>query len=521
VQRIFEAIRAQQIGNRALRLLDAAVTRLTAGLGLADLRGLLRGDPPRRPDPRLGVHTQSFWFHIKPRYYHEAATRFTHTFRLGLLATFLAIVEAITGLFLMLYYTPAPDQAYGDMVRLMSGVPFGQLMRDIHRLAAEALVVVAILHLARTFLTGSYKKPRRFTWATGVVLLIAVLFLSFSGYLLPWDQLAYWAVTIGTSLADAIPPVALGSALKVLLLGGPEVGADALLRFYMLHVLFVPLGATIFFAVHYFKVVRTGISLPASEEAVGHDTARRVPPERRRYYILDVLTDEIVLLEVVTVILLAVILLGVYRGAPLEHHADPLKTPLGIAAPWYFLWVQELLKLGNPTLMGVIIPAGFFAFLLLIPYLDRNPSRRARDRRGAIGLFLVVLLTFGGLTWLGRPGYGVQLAPAQAVVQAILPEEGAGPLRSLPWAALQPGEWDTRTVEISTAGPELRRVMAALNERLAAAGLPGARAKLVIAPWQPGLKKVTLRIFWQPESGTEQVFERSFFVHEAAKAAGR
>ena len=245
-----------------------------------------------------------------------------------------------------------------------------------------------------------------------------------------------------------------------------------------------------------------------------------MPPERRRYYILDVLTDEIVLLEVVTVILLAVILLGVYRGAPLEHHADPLRTPLGIAAPWYFLWVQGLLKLGNPTLMGVIIPAGFFAFLLLIPYLDRNPSRRVRDRHGAIGLFLVVLLAFGGFTWLGRPGYGVQLAPAQAVVQAILPEEGAGPLRSLPWAALQPGDWDTRTVEISTAGPELRRVMAALNERLAAAGLPGARAKLVIAPWQPGLKKATLRIFWQPEGGAEQAFERSFFVHEERKRRG-
>lgn len=507
--------------TRSLRLANEIVMRLTAGLGLADLRSLLRGDPLRRPDPRLNIHTQAFWFHIKPRYYHEAATRFTHTFRLGLLATFLAGVEGLTGLFLMLYYTPTPDQAYSDIVRLMSEVPFGQLMRDTHRLAAEALVVVVILHMARTFLTGSYKPPRRFTWVTGVVLLIAVLFLSFSGYLLPWDQLAYWAVTIGTSLADAIPPAALGGALKQWLLGGPEVGADALLRFYMLHVLAVPLGAVIFFAVHYFKVVRMGISLPVAEEAVGHDTAKRVPFERRRYYIPDVLTDEIVFLEVVTVILLAVILLGVYRGAPLAHHADPLRTPLGSAAPWYFLWLQGLLKLGHPTLMGVILPAGFCAFLLLIPYLDRNPSRRIRDRRGAVGLFLAVVLVFGGLTWLGRPSYDLELAPAQAVVQAILPEEGIGALRSLPWAALQTGEWDTRTFEISTAGPELRRVMAALHARLDATGLSGAHAKLVITLWQPDLKKVTLRIFWQPEGETEQAFERSFFIHAATRAAGR
>jgi ubiquinol-cytochrome c reductase cytochrome b subunit len=507
------------VAGRAAQLLDKALTRLTAGLTLADLRALLRGDPLRRPDPRLAVHTRSFWFHIKPRYYHEAATRFTHTFRLGLLATFLLVIEALTGVLLMFYYTPSPDRAYGDMVRIISAVPFGQLARDLHRLAAEGLVVVALLHLARTFLTGSYKDSRRFTWATGVVLLVLVLFLSFSGYLLPWDQLAYWAVTIGTSLVDKIPPAAFGGWLKSVFLGGSEVGADALLRFYMLHVVLVPLIAAVFFAVHYFKVVRVGISLPSAEEEVGRDTAKRVPFDRRRYTIPDVLSDEIVFVSIVSLVLLGAIAFGIYRGAPLEAHADPLRTPIGIAAPWYFLWVQGLLKLGNATLMGVIVPFAAFVVLLLVPYLDRNPSRRARDRKLAITLFAVTVFALVGLTWLGRPAYGVELPPAQAVAERMLPEEGQGEITSLAWSDLKPGDWDTRVYEISTAGPALRGVLASLKSALAGQpSLTRARGKLVISEPQPDLKKLSLRLFWAGPDGREQVYERATFVHASAQA---
>jgi quinol-cytochrome oxidoreductase complex cytochrome b subunit len=501
--------------------LDEAVTRLTAGLTVADLRALLRGESLRRPDPRLAVHTRSFWLHIKPRYYHEAATRFTHTFRLGLLATVLLVIEALTGVLLMFYYTPSPDRAYGDMVRIISAVPFGQLTRDLHRLAAEGLVVVALLHLARAFLTGSYKDPRRFTWATGVVLLALVLFLSFSGYLLPWDQLAYWAVTIGTSLADKIPPAALGAWLKSVFLGGPEVGADALLRFYLLHVLLVPLVAGVFFAVHYFKVVRAGISLPSAEEEVGRDTARRVPVDRRRYTIPDVLSDEIVFVSLVSVALLGAIAFGLYRGAPLEAHADPLRTPVGIAAPWYFLWVQGLLKLGNATLLGVVLPVAAFLILLLIPYLDRNPSRRARDRKVAIALFAATVFALAGLTWLGRPAFGVELPPAQAVAERMMPEEGQGAITSLAFEELKPGDWDSRVYELSSAGPALRGALASLEAALTEQpALAGARARLVISQPQPGLKKLSLRLFWQQQDGTEQVYERHAFVHAGAPQAG-
>ncbi|MCB0251193.1 MAG: cytochrome bc complex cytochrome b subunit [Anaerolineae bacterium] len=515
---------------RVLRLIDGFVARITTGLTLRDLRGLARGDAPSRPNPRLRVHDESFLFHIKPAYYHDAVTKFRYTFRLGLLSTYLFFIEIVTGVLLMIYYAPTPERAYGDMQHIVSAVPFGSLVRDIHRLAAEAMLIVVVLHMARTFLTGSYKRPRQFTWLTGVALLLATLFMSFSGYLLPWDQLSLWAVTIGASIVDQIPPAAVGSLARQTLLGGLEIGAAGLLRFYLLHVLFVPLALTFIFFVHYYKVVRVGISLPASEEQIGQDTAKRVPAARRRAYLPNVLASELATLAVITAALLAVIALGLYAGAPLEHHANPLKTPLHTEAPWYFLWIQGLLKLGNATLLGVILPALLLLLLLLLPYVDPNPSRRARDRRVAIYLFLVSCGALVVLSWMGTAQYAVALPPAEEAVQAILPEEGAGPLRALPWDAVKIGDWDTRTYAASTANPEMRAVLARYAGAIEQAnrraleqgeeGLPGGYGKLVVERWQPRLKKVTLRVFWQPAGRAEQVFEQSFFLHQGSNYGG-
>jgi len=196
----------RDIRKRLAEAFDHRVRIITAGLNLDELRAVLRGDPPtEKPNPRYRVHTTSFLFHIRPRYYEKGSTIFTHTFRLGFFTTFFFIVESITGVILMIYYTPSPAEAYSSILNLMSNVPFGKMLRDVHRLGAEAMVIFTALHMLRTFLTGSYKKDRSFTWLTGVVLLGITLFLSFSGYLLPWDQLAYWAVTIGTSMAEAAP----------------------------------------------------------------------------------------------------------------------------------------------------------------------------------------------------------------------------------------------------------------------------------------------------------------------------
>ena len=178
---VLQDLRSKGIRPVAAELADEAITRFTAGLSWNDLRGMLRGDPPGRPNPRLQLHSEAFWLHIKPSFYHASVTKLTHTFRMGWLSTFLFLLETITGIFLMIFYAPTPRSAYTDMLRILSNVPLGSLMRDLHRAGAEAMVIVVIFHMARTFITGSYKKPRQFTWFTGVILLLATLFLSFSG----------------------------------------------------------------------------------------------------------------------------------------------------------------------------------------------------------------------------------------------------------------------------------------------------------------------------------------------------
>jgi len=237
---------------------DDVVERITTGLRIADIRSVLRDDPPGRPNPRLKPHSEGFWLHMRPTYYNNLVDGVYPTFRLGWLSTFFFGFEIVTGVFLMFYYTPSPLSAYENMLNILSNVPFGRLMRDMHKLGAEIMVAVVVLHMLRTFITGSYKKPRQFTWITGIVLLGATLVLSFSGYLLPWDQLSLWAVTIGASMAEAAPPEVVGRNLNLIVRGAPEFGANGLLRFYLAHVVGVPLVGLIAFGVHYYKVILHG-----------------------------------------------------------------------------------------------------------------------------------------------------------------------------------------------------------------------------------------------------------------------
>lgn len=523
----------QDIQGRGLRgfvadKADQTFTRVTAGIPWRDFRGMLRGDDPPRPNPRLKPHSESFWLHIKPSYYHESVTRFTHTFRLGLLSTYLFVIEIITGLLLMIWYAPTPERAYSDMVRLLSNVPMGQLMRDVHRLAAEAMVIVVVLHMFRTYLTGSYKKPRQFTWLTGVVLLAATLFLSFSGYLLPWDQLAFWAVTIGTSMAEASPtppgagPIGelligqsdwVGTAVNLLLRGSPDIGASGLLRFYLLHVFFLPLLVIVFFFVHYYKVVHFGISLPAKEEEVGQDSANRVPADRRRYYLMDIAIDEIVFLSVVTFILMA--MCAFFYDAKLENIANPLKTPLHTTAPWYFFWLQGLLKVGDKVLWGLFIPAVFVGLITLVPYLDYNPSRRGKDRRVALGLGFLVASAIIVLSFMGLPLYAVESPPAEEVVQEFMPEEGVGPVREVPWAELVPGVYRTDTFEGSVPLSEFEHVFLEFKERIERdPGLQGGVGSITVEPAQPGLKRIRFQIDYFDFEGAPAQFIKDFYLHE-------
>ena len=506
----------QDLRARAIELLDRRVRIITAGLGLKELRAVLRGDPPtERPNPRYRVHTTSFLFHIRPRYYQKAATWFTHTFRLGYLSFYFFIVEVITGLILMIYYTPSPAEAYGSILKLMAEVPFGRMLRDIHRLGAEAMVAVVALHMLRTYLTGSYKKERSFTWLTGVVLLLITLFLSFSGYLLPWDQLAYWAVTIGTSMADKTPFI--GREVNLLLRGAPDIGAGGLLRFYLLHVVLLPLLAILFISIHYYKVSREhGISLPARVEEGDLPPAKKKEATQRIDFIPDLLTHELFLASLGTFFL--VVATAFFYHAPLLEHANPQQTPLDTQAPWYFLWLQGLLKLGDPTLMGVIVPTIVFAIFFAVPYIDRNPYRSMRKRPIAVALGLATVVALAVLTYMGTPMYGIETPAATRIIQDLAPEEGVGPLRRVPYEDLVPGVYEVGKTDPETLPGKLREVFGEYARRVQEAKrdgrLPNAQAVMVIEEWQVDLKKVTPRIVWtDPESGEEKVYERHIYLH--------
>ncbi|GIK71521.1 MAG: hypothetical protein BroJett021_05090 [Chloroflexota bacterium] len=487
-----------------------------AGLSWHEVRALLRGDPPtERPNPRYRAHTNSFFLHLRPRTYPAAATWITHTWFLGLLAVVLFVVEFVTGILLMIFYAPTPEQAYASVIAITYYVPFGALLRDLHRLAAEAMVIVVVLHMVRVFVTGSYKGPRAFTWLTGVFLLGVTLLLSFSGYLLPWDQLAYWAVTIGTSMAQATPLI--GTELNLLLRGASEIGADGLLRFYLLHVLLLPLVGVLLLAVHYYRVARHhGISLPASVEEGEMPVAMRQSATRKIDFLPTIFLREVL----VTAAALLALLAGAYFwfDAPLEQHADPLHTPLNTQAPWFFLWVQGLLKLGDKTLMGVMIPLISFILLAALPYWDRNPVRRWQRRPVAMTLGLLLAVSVGVLTYMGTASYGVVMSSAVAIVEQLAPEEGEGAFRRLPYAALTPGAYALDQPLPTDIAPELRDMLttfAHLVEDASRAGdLNQGTAFVEIIERQANLKAVTLRIIWQPpDVDTLRTYTRTIYLH--------
>lgn len=207
---------------------------------------------------RFRLLRHNFFFHLRPVAVPAYAIR--HTLCLGGVTILLFLVEVVTGALLMFYYVPSPAEAYQSTVALSTTIPYGAAIRNMHRLAAEGMVITVLLHMARVIITGAYQPPRQLNWIVGVLLLLSTLAFSFTGYLLPWDQLSYWAITIGTGMADAVPVI--GPTILYLLRGGPEVGAAALLRFYSLHVFVLPILVIIGISFHIYKVRKQGISRP-------------------------------------------------------------------------------------------------------------------------------------------------------------------------------------------------------------------------------------------------------------------
>jgi quinol-cytochrome oxidoreductase complex cytochrome b subunit len=224
-------------------------------------------DAPRQRS--LAVLTNVF-IHLHPAKINRDAVRYRYTWGMGGLTMYLFVVLTITGVFLMFYYHPTKEQAYRDIMYLHNDVPFGGLLRNMHRWTAHLMIIGVWLHMLRVFLTGSYKKPREFNWSVGVICLVLTMLLSFTGYLLPDDQLGFWAVTVGTNMARATPLLGhegpfgpeLGMTpyndVRFALLGGSIVDANALLRSYIWHCLALPLILSVFLAVHFWRVRKDG-----------------------------------------------------------------------------------------------------------------------------------------------------------------------------------------------------------------------------------------------------------------------
>jgi len=408
-------------------------------------RSIFRGDPLSTDKGKSELVFLNVWLHIHPAKVKKEHMRFKHTYYLGFITFFLFVILVTTGIALMCYYRPSTSQAYQDMKDLQFVVFLGPYLRAMHRWAAHGMVVCVFLHMCRVFYTGSYKKPRQFNWVVGVLLLLLTLGLSFTGYLLPWDQLAFWAITVGTNIGSYAPIV--GGQVRELLLGGHSVGEGALLRFYVLHVAVLPSIVILLTIVHFWRVRKDGglsrpvwklkaaqpepqpqlvtIGAPAEpalrataaatsktyglmEVVTGKPIFETIEPEEEDdavfAYPFAFFREAIALMATVT----AVMATSLFFRAPLEELANPAKTPNPAKAPWYFLGLQELVS-HSAFIGGVVAPALMVVALLAIPYFDRNPSRRPSDRKWAISLFTVfvavniVLIIVG--TFFRGPGW--------------------------------------------------------------------------------------------------------------------
>jgi quinol-cytochrome oxidoreductase complex cytochrome b subunit len=314
--------------------------------------------------------TQNFFLHIHTPKVHPHAMKPTYTFGLGVILGFLFLIMLITGSLLMLNYTPTVDQAYNSVKDIVHVIPGGRIVRNIHRLASHSMVLLVFLHLLRVFFTGSYLGGRKSNWIIGVAMFVIVLLMSFSGYLLPWDQLSYWAVTIGSNIAASAREltdllgissvVDVGGFFQRMLIGGETVGQTALTRFFMLHVIFLPLTLIVLTGVHFWRIRKDGgLSKPDTES---------VNKSEKIYSWPVMMWAE---LSILISLLAILVLLSFFIDAPLLEKANPVHPENPAKSPWYFLGIQELVSY-SAFAGGLLIPVLFLVFLISIPYKDRQ-----------------------------------------------------------------------------------------------------------------------------------------------------
>ncbi len=340
-----------------------------------------RQTPPERTpdwiDTRTGVRD------LLPALLHVRIPAEARTFYFGGIALFLFLIQAATGTLLALYYQPTPNAAYDSIVAIMSDINFGWLIRSIHHWAANLMILFVVLHLLRIFYQAAFKFPRELTWIVGVGLLGATMVFGFTGYLLPWDQRAYWATVVGTEIAGSVPII--GDQLLLLLRGGADVTEATLSRFFGIHVLVMPIALAGLLVIHLTIVHNLGLANPKKPEPrVGKPTGPTKP------FFPDYVLDEVIAWYFILAIL---VVLASMFPAGLEAKANPLETPAHTKPEWYFLGVYEFLKL-VPRTVGILLPMVGLGLLTVWPFLERSPEVLMR-RRLIVVLLATALLAVG------------------------------------------------------------------------------------------------------------------------------
>ena len=299
-----------------------------------------------------------FLLHLHPKKVNEQAIKYTRTFGLGGINALLFFILVFTGLLLRFWYVPTPDDAYNSIVALQNNSFFGSLIRNLHHWSAMLMIVTAFLHLLRVFYSTSIYYERKKNWYYGLFLFIIVLAFNFTGYLLPWDQLSYWAVTIMTNIVEYIPFV--GESFANLIRGGEIVNGNTLLNFYTFHTALLPLLFVVFMALHFWLI----------RKAKGVTVADNSQKE-----MLEVNPNLINIEILVALIIIATLLLfAMFFNAPLLDKANPMISPNPSKAPWYFMGIQELLINLHPIITSFIIPISLFVFLYFIAKLEINEN---------------------------------------------------------------------------------------------------------------------------------------------------
>ena len=366
-----------------------------------------RTGPPTTDRTRSTFVFGNVFLHLHAVRTHRWSLKWTTTMGLGIMSISAFLIALVTGVLLMFYYKPYPEAAYQSMKDIHFVVPTGRLIRNIHRWSANVMVVAVILHMTRAFYTAAYRKPREYNWLIGIGLLVVTLGLSFTGYLLPWDQLAYWAITIGANIAQSPREITdaigvtdhfdPGGLQRLLLLGSDQVGSEALIRFYLLHVMILPLAIAALMGVHFWRIRKDGgMARPADADdriarerheetypvfteepaktyhlaaivrgrtsAVGRGPENTVPSMPHLFYAE---------LGVMMVTLFVCVALSLFSDAPLKELANPSVPENPAKAPWYFLGLQEMVSF-SAFMGGIGIPSIVLIGLALIPYLDRE-----------------------------------------------------------------------------------------------------------------------------------------------------